>query len=76
MVTLEEARTIAAEWLDDISGCTEFTTAWSFCNPRTEHSIGGPDASVVVLKESGKRCGFTEFILTYGGGEIIREIRF
>ena len=62
MVTLEEARTIAAEWLDDISECTEFTTAWSFCNPRTEHSIGGPDASVVVLKESGKRCGFTEFI--------------
>ena len=76
MVTLEEARTIAAEWLDDISGCTEFTTAWSFYNPRTEHSIGGPDASVVVLKETGKRCGFTEFILTYGGGEIIREIKF
>ena len=76
MVTLEEARTIAAEWLDDISGCTEFTTAWSFYNPRTEHSIGGPDASVVVLKESGTRCGFTEFIHTYGGGSIIREIRF
>ena len=76
MVTLEEARRIAAEWLDDISGCTEFTTAWSFYNPRTEHSIGGPDASVVVLKETGKRCGFTEFIHTYGGGEIIREIKF
>ena len=76
MVTLEEAKRIAAERLDDISGCTEFTTAWSFYNPRTEHSIGGPDASVVVLKESGKRCGFTEFIYTYGGGEMIREIKF
>jgi hypothetical protein len=76
MVTLEEARRIAAEWLDDISGCTEFTTAWSFCNPRTGRSIGGPDAAVVVLKESGRRCGFTEFIHTYGGGRMIREIRF
>ncbi len=76
MVTLEEAKRIAAEWLDDISGCTEFTTAWSFCNPRTGRSIGGPDAAVVVLKESGRRCGFTEFIHTYGGGRMIREIRF
>ena len=76
MVALEEAKQIAAEWLDDISGCTEFTTAWSFYNPRTEHSIGGPDVSVVVLKESGARCGFTDFIHTYGGGSIIREIKF
>ena len=76
MVTLEEAERIVAEWLDDISGCTEFTTAWSFYNPRTEHSIGGPDASVVLLKESGRRCGFTESIHTYGGGKIIREIKF
>lgn len=76
MVTIEEARQIAAEWLDDISGCTEFTTAWSFFNPRTEHSIGGPDASVVVLKETGKRCGFEEFIMNYGGGEMIRTIKF
>lgn len=75
MVTLEEARQIAAEWLDDISGCTEFTTAWSFYNPRTAHSIGGWDAPVVVLKESGKRCGFTEFIKN-GGGKMIRVIKF
>ncbi len=76
MISLEEARQIAAEWLKDISGCTEFTTAYSFYNPRTEDSIGGPDASVVVMKASGKRCGFTEFIVKYGGGEIVREIRF
>lgn len=76
MVTLEEAQSIAAEWLKDISGCTEFTTAYSFYNPRTEYSIGGLDASVVVMKESGKRCGFTEFIMKYGGGEMVREIRF
>ena len=76
MVTMEEARLIAAEWLSDISGCTEFTTAWSFFNPRTEHSVGGPDASVVVLKETGKRCGLSEFIINYDGGEMIRTIRF
>ena len=33
MVTMEEARVIAAEWLPDISGCHEFTTAWVFFNP-------------------------------------------
>lgn len=66
MVTLEEAREIASGWLTDISVCTEFTTAYAFYNPRTENSIGGPDASVVLMKESGKRCGFTEFIMKYG----------
>ena len=76
MVTLEEARQLAAEWLNDISGCSEFTTAWSFFNQRTEHSIGGLDASVVVMKETGKRCGFTEFVMNYGGGEMIRTIKF
>ena len=76
MVTLEAARRIAADWLTDISGCTEFTTAYAFYNPRTENSIGGPDASVVVMKENGKRCGFTEFIMNFGGGEMIREVQF
>lgn len=76
MISLEEARQIAAERLADISGCTEFTTAWSFYNPRTADSVGVPDPSVVVLKESGTCCGFTEFILNYGGGKIIREITF
>ena len=73
MISFEEAKRIAAEWLDDICVCTEFTTAYSFSNPRSERSIGVPDASVVVLKDSGKRCSFTEFILSHGGGEIIRE---
>lgn len=76
MISLEEVRQIAAERLADISGCTEFTTAWSFYNSRTADSVGGPDSSVVVLKESGTCCGFTEFILNYGGGKIIREITF
>lgn len=76
MVTLEDAREIAAGWMKNISGCTESTTAYAFYNPRTENSIGGPDASVVVMKESGKCCGFTEFIMIHGGGEMIREIKF
>ena len=69
MVTLEDAREIAAGWMKNISGCTEFTTAYAFYNPRTENSI-------VVMKESGKCCGFTEFIMKHGGGEMIREIKF
>ena len=76
MVTLEEAKRIAAERLDDISGCTEFTTAWAFYSPGSADSDGGPDSSVVVLKESGGRCGFPEFISKHGGGRRIREIRF
>lgn len=30
MVSLEEARQIAAEWLDGISGYTEYSTAYVF----------------------------------------------
>lgn len=74
MVTLEEARQIAAEWLDGISGCTEYTTAYMFFNP--VEADGGPDSPVVVLKEDGKRCGMTEFIKSYGGGKKIRTIEF
>ena len=76
MITMEKARKIAAGWLNDISGCNEFTTAYVFFNPRTEHSIGGPDSSVVVLKENGLRCSFMEYITNYGGGELIRRIDF
>ena len=76
MITLEEAKQIAAEWLSDISGCTEYTTAYAFYNPRSEDSVGGWDASVAVLTESGRRCSFPAFISDYGGGEMIREITF
>ena len=74
MITLEEARQIAAGRLNDISGCNEFTTAYVFYNPRSERSIGGWDAPAVVLKETGKCCGFTEYITAYGGGKMIRKI--
>ena len=72
MITLEEARRIAAEWLDDISGCEEYTTAWVFFNPRSAESIGGWDASVAVLKEDGTRCGMTAFISDHGGEPVLR----
>ena len=75
MISLEEARQIAARRLKDISGCLEYDTAWAFYNPRTAESDGGPDASAVVLKESGKLCGFIQFIGT-GGGKLLREIHF
>ena len=75
MITAEEAKQIAAEWLSDICGCTEYSAAYVFYNPRSRHSIGGWDAPVAVLKESGRRCGFTEF-LSDCGGEPIREITF
>ena len=74
MITLEEAGKIAAKRLKDIGGCTEYTTAWCFYNPASANSDGGPDAPVVVMKETGACCGFPEFILKHGG-EKLREIR-
>ncbi len=74
MISLEMARQIAAERLEDICGCNEFTTAYVFFNPRSEDSIGGWDAPAVVLKKDGTCCGFVEFISLYGGGELIRRI--
>ena len=53
MVTLEEAKQIAAEWLSDISDCTEYTTAYVFYNPRSKNSIGGWDASARVSGNAG-----------------------
>lgn len=74
MVTMEEARQIAAKWLDGISGCTEYSSAYMFFNP--VEADGGPDSSVVVLKENGICCSMPEYITTYGGGKRIRTIEF
>ena len=74
MITQTEAREIAAKRLKDISGCTEYTTAWCFCSTGSADADGGPDSPVVVMKDTGKSCGFPEFILN-GGGERIREIK-
>jgi len=74
MVTLEEARQIAAAWLDRIGGCTEYTTAYMFFNP-TE-ADGGSNSPVIVLKENGICRSMLEFITTYGGGDFIRTIEF
>ena len=76
MVTMDEARVIAAECLPDISGCHEFTTAWVFFNPRTGDAVEGPDAPVVVLKENGVRCGFKPYMRMLGGGQFLKEFRF
>ena len=76
MITLGEARRIAAERLDEISGCEEYTTAWVFFNPRSARSDGGGDAPVAVLKKDGTRCDMTAFISDHGGGERIRTITF
>lgn len=75
MITLDEAREIAAKRLKNIGGCTEYTTAWCFCSPGSADCDGGSDAPVVVMKETGECCGMPEFILQHGGGERLREIR-
>lgn len=76
MVTMEEARGIAEEWLPEICGCREFNNAWVFFNPRTGEAIDGPDAPVVVLKENGVRLGFKPYVRMLGGGQFLKEIRF
>ena len=71
MITMDEARQIAAKRLSDISGCSEFTNAYVFFNPGSEDSDGGWDAPAVVLKEDGKCCAFADYIERYGGGKPI-----
>lgn len=76
MITLEEARQIASEWLKDICRCTEYTNAYVFANPWSDDSIGGFDSPVAVLKENGKRMSITSFITEVGPGEEIDTIYY
>ena len=75
MVSMEEARRIAAKRLRDISGCTEYDSAYVFFNPRSEETEGGMDAPLAVWKEDGKCFPFDAFVLR-GGGKIMRSIEF
>lgn len=76
MVSLEEAKKIAAERLGRIGGCAEYTNAYVFFSAISEESVGGPDSPVVVLKGSGTLCGLPDFISHHDGGKKIREISF
>lgn len=75
MLILREARRIASRWLDDISGCTEYTNAYMFFNPRSENAIGGFDMPVFVLKQNGRLMSTMEYCETMAG-EAIRTIHF
>ena len=70
MLNMNEAKDIASSRLEDISGCTEFTNAYMFFNPRSENVIGGFDMPVFVLKESGKLVTALEYYTTLAGEEI------
>ena len=76
MISLEDAKKIAEEWLGRIGGCTEYAGAYVFFSANSEYSDGGPGSPVVVLKENGARCGLPDFISHHDGGEKIREISF
>lgn len=75
MLNMNKAKDIASSRLEDISGCTEFSNAYMFFNPRCENVIGGFDMPVFVLKESGKVVLAFEYYTTMAG-EVIRTIQF
>jgi hypothetical protein len=54
VLNMNKAKDIASSRLEDISGCTEFSNAYMFFNPRSENVIGGFDMPVFVLKETGR----------------------
>ena len=70
MVTMDEARKIAARRLSDISGCTEWTNAYMFFNPRSHDIIGGFDMPVFVMKEDGRIFPCHEYYMKYAGEEV------
>ena len=76
MVTLERAKKIAEKRLADICGCTEFTDAYMFVNPRSEDTIGGFDMPVFIMKSSGKCVSANTYYMQIGTGIIVREIHF
>ena len=75
MLSMNEAKDIASGWLEDISGCTEFTNAYMFFNPRSENVIGGFDMPVFVLKESRRLVTALEYYTTMAV-EVIRTLQF
>ena len=60
MITLKEARTIAADRLREIDSCTEYTTAYVFFNSKAEEADGGPDSPVVVLNPEAEQDEFMD----------------
>ena len=75
VLNMNKAKDIASRRLEDISGCTEFTNAYMFFNPRSENVIGGFDMPVFVLKESGKLVSALEYYTTMTG-EAIQALQF
>lgn len=64
MITYKKAYKIAAELMRNIDTCVEYENAYMFKRKAEMHSIGG-NGACVVLKESGKAIGQTEYYDNY-----------
>ncbi len=76
MITIEEAKAIADNCLEDITECKEMVDVYIFSNPRTKYSIGGPDALVIVMKADGRVVPSVDYYSGLGSGEEVRTIRY
>lgn len=74
MVTYEEALEIAKKRMDYIDSCFEYEKAYVFSCREGEFCDGGPNSSVVVLKDNGQITIMPELVLMGPGKEIGERI--
>lgn len=63
MISFEEAKKIANEYVPSVDICREYETAWEFdCKdaPLSDGGMGGP---VIIMKDTGKAVGLTWFLM-------------
>jgi hypothetical protein len=70
MLSFEEAREKAKKLNPMVDSCTEFEKGFAFSDSRAADSIGGGDAPVVIMKNTGKAVSFPVFVLGGTGKEI------
>lgn len=63
MITYEEAKKIANEYVPGVDICREYATAWEFDRKDAPMRIGGMDGPVVIMKDTGKAVGLTWFLM-------------
>ena len=67
MITLEQARQVAAKRLGNIGRCMETDTAYVFFSSGGPDTDGGPDAPLAVRKDTGEVCSLLQYIAAHGG---------
>ena len=62
-ITFEEAKARALAFNKNVNVCYEYKVAYHFFDTNDAETVGAME--LVILKESGKEIGFTNFLLDY-----------